>query len=147
MTDHQASVGTQSIFHTLGIFVLVFFPFTAHSAMLSPSEIVNLWIQVYPNDLKAAVALTTDNFRKGQSEPQWIETRKKALAGSQLQYLGGNVISETLKGDSAVVVFQAHISSLVGEQILEEVYHLQKQPEGGWIIDAIKVTEEDPSGA
>ncbi len=146
MTQYQNSIGTRKIFHTLGIVALALLPVATHSAVLSPSEIVNLWIQVYPNDLKAAVALTTDNFRKGQSAQQWIETRKKDLAGSQLQYLGGNVTSETIKGNSAVVGFHAHISSLAGELILEEEYHLQKQPEGGWIIDEVKTDEEHPFG-
>jgi len=112
-----------------------------------PSEIVNLWVQVYPNDLQASVALTTDNFRKGQSKQQWIQARKKALAGSRLQYLGGNVISETIKGDSAIVAFQAEVISLVGEEVREEVYFLQKLLDGGWVIDAIQKKEEDPSAA
>ena len=49
------------------------------------------------------------------------------------------MISETIDGEDAVVVFQGHFVSVIGEQIEEEVYHLKKQLDGGWLIDSVEM--------
>lgn len=127
-------------------FVLFFVPLLAQGAILTPSEVIKLWIQLYPADLKAAAALTTRDFRKGQDETEWIEANKKSLGDSKFHYLGGKVISETIDGEDAVVVFQGHFVSVIGEQIEEEVYYLKKQLDGGWLIDSVEMKEDHVLG-
>ena len=142
MNSQQTSRGTLATRCLLGSLVLIFLPLITQGAILSPSEIVNLWIQVFPKDLKAAAALTTKDLRKGKNENQWVEAHQKSVADSKFHYLGGKVISETIDHDAAVVVFQAHFTSVLGEQIGEEVYHLKKQLDGGWLIDAVEMKQD-----
>lgn len=143
MQHQKPFQGTLVVHQVFWVLVFVYLPLITYSAIVSPSEIVKLWIQFYPTDMKAAAALTTKVFRKGQNEPQWIEAQKNSLGDSKFHYLGAKVISESIEGEDAVVVIQANFSSVIGEQIEEEVYHLKMQPEGGWLINAVEI-KEDP---
>ena len=115
---------------------------SAAGGVLTPSEVVQLWIQVYPHDLKTAARLTTAKLRKGQSPEEWIRQTESALKDLGFHYLGGKVTSEEVTGGQAIVIFHAQISTVIGEQIQEEQYHLRKQADGGWLIDGIDVGQE-----
>ena len=107
----------------------------------SPSQIVQHWITVYPKDLDAAVTLTTINLRQGWSQKEWVRTKKAPLAVTQLRYLNGEVLSEEITGIQALVMVNAHISTIVGEQIQQERYRLLRV-KGQWLIDDVTVLAE-----
>ena len=109
---------------------------------LSPAEIVKLWIQVYPKDMKSAAAITTPGFRDGQTSADWIASKEEMLKDLEFHYLGGKIISEKLEGEVSEVHFHAHLHTVVGDQTQEEVYRLRKQADGGWLIESIEVEDE-----
>jgi len=83
----------------------------------TPSQVVQHWIAVYPKDLNTAATLTTANLRDGWSQKEWVRTKKPLLALIQLQHLNGEVLSEEITGIQALVMVNAHISTIVGEQV------------------------------
>ncbi len=99
------------------------------------------WIRVYPKDLNTAATLTTANLRDGWSQKEWVRTQKAPLAMAQLQYLNGEVLSEEITGIQALVMVNAHISTIVGEQMQRERYRLLRV-NGQWLIDEMKVVAE-----
>ena len=108
---------------------------------LTPSQVVQQWIAVYPKDLNTAVTLTTINLRQGWSQKEWVRTKKALLAMTQLRSLGGEILSEEISGIQALVMVNAHISTIVGEQIQQELYRLLRV-NGQWLIDEMKVVAE-----
>ena len=126
------------------IFAVVFFLHTGTviAERLNPAEIVKLWIQVYPKDMKSAAAITTQEFRNGQTSADWIASKEEMLKDLEFHYLGGKIISEKLEGDVHEVHFHAHLSTVLGDQTQEEVYLLRKQADGGWLIESIEVEDE-----
>ncbi len=127
-------------------FAVVFFPpfVNAVGSESSPSQVVEQWIAVYPKDLDAAVTVTTANLRDGWSQKEWVRTQKAPLAMAQLQYLNGEVLSEEITGIQALVMVNAHISTIVGEQIQQERYRLLRV-KGQWLIDDVTVVAEPVS--
>ncbi len=122
--------------------VLSFPPFlNAVGSESSPSQVVQHWITVYPKDLDTAVTLTTINLRQGWSQREWVRTQKAPLAVTQLQYLNGEVLSEEITGIQALVMVNAHISTIVGEQMQRERYRLLRV-KGQWLIDDVTVVAE-----
>ncbi len=122
--------------------VLFFPPFVnAVGSESSPSQIVQQWLTVYPKDLDAAVTLTTINLRQGWSQKEWVRTKKAPLAVTQLRYLDGEVLSEEITGIQALVMVNAHISTIVGEQMQRERYRLLRV-KGQWLIDDVTVVAE-----
>ena len=107
----------------------------------SPSQVVQQWIAVYPKDLNTAVTLTTANLRDGWSQKEWVRTKKPLLALIQLQHLNGEILSEEITGIQALVMVNAHISTIVGEQMQQERYRLL-HTNGQWLIDDVKVVAE-----
>ena len=107
----------------------------------TPSQVVQHWITVYPKDLDTAVTLTTANLRDGWSQKEWVRTKKPLLALIQLQHLNGEVLSEEITGIQAIVMVNAHISTIVGEQMQREQYRLLRV-NGKWLIDSVKVLAE-----
>ena len=122
--------------------VLFFPPFLyALGSESSPSQVVEQWIAVYPKDLNTAATLTTINLRDGWSQKEWVRTKKAPLAMTQLKFLGGEILSEEITGIQALVMVNAHISTIVGEQMQRERYRLL-QVNGKWLIDSVKVMTE-----
>ena len=115
---------------------------TISAERLGPAEIVKLWIQVYPKDMKSAAAITTQGFRDGLSSADWIASKEEMLKDLEFHYLGGKIISEKLEGEVSEVHFHAHLHTVVGDQTQEEVYRLRKQADGGWLIESIDVEDE-----
>ncbi len=107
----------------------------------SPSQVVQHWITVYPKDLNTTATLTTANLRDGWSQKEWVRTQKAPLAMTQLRSLDGEVLSEEITGIQALVMVNAHISTIVGEQVQTERYRLL-QVNGKWLIDSVKVLTE-----
>ena len=108
----------------------------------SPSQIVEQWIAVYPKDLDSAATLTTINLRDGWSQKEWVRTKRPLLAMTELRSLDGEVLSEEITGIQAIVMVNAHISTIVGEQVQTERYRLLRV-KGQWLIDSVKVLEEE----
>ncbi len=106
-----------------------------------PWPIVQQWIAVYPKDLNNAVTLTTINLRRGWSQKEWVRTKKALLAMTQLRSLGGEILSEEITGIQALVMVNAHISTIVGEQMQRERYRLL-HTNGQWLIDDVTVVAE-----
>ncbi len=113
----------------------------AIEAASTPAEVVQHWITVYPKDLDTAVTLTTANLRRGWSQKEWVRTKKAPLAVTQLKFLGGEILSEEITGIQALVMVNAHISTIVGEQMQQERYRLLRV-RGKWLIDSVKVLTE-----
>ncbi len=116
-------------------------PTWALEQALTPSQVVQHWITVYPKDLDTAVTLTTINLRQGWSQKEWVRTKKAPLAVTQLRYLDGEVLSEEITGIQAIVMVNAHISTSVGEQVQTERYRLLRV-KGQWLIDDVTVLAE-----
>ena len=122
--------------------VLCFPPFVnAVGSESSPGQVVQHWVTVYPKDLNTAVTLTTINLRDGWSQKEWVRTKKVPLAVTQLRYLDGEVRSEGITGIQALVMVNAHILAIVGEQMQQERYRLLRV-QGQWLIDSVKVLTE-----
>ncbi len=122
--------------------VLFFPPFVnAVGSESSPSQVVEQWIAVYPKDLDTAATLTTANLRDGWSQKEWVRTKKALLAMTQLRSLGGEILSEEISGIQALVMVNAHISTIVGEQMQQERYRLLRV-KGQWLIDDVTVLAE-----
>ncbi len=107
----------------------------------TPAQVVQQWLTVYPKDLDTAVTLTTANLRDGWSQKEWVRTQKAPLAVTQLQSLGGEILSEEITGIQALVMVNAHISTIVGEQMQRERYRLLRV-NGQWLIDDVTVVAE-----
>ena len=124
-------------------FAVLFFPpfVNAVGSESSPSQVVEHWITVYPKDLDTAVTLTTTNLRDGWSQKEWVRTKKHLLAMTQLKFLGGEILSEEITGIHAIVMVNAHISTIVGEQVQTERYRLL-HTNGQWLIDDVTVLAE-----
>ncbi len=126
----------------LALTIVFFLPFMVKGAVLSPTQVVHLWIQLYPHQMKQAAALATSRLRGGLPREEWIQKQETMLKDLQFRYLGGKVVSESVTGDQAVVVFHAKFSTLNGKQIHKEEYRLRKQLDGGWLIDQIEFGPE-----
>ncbi len=125
--------------------VLCFPPFgNAVGAESSPSQVVQHWLTVYPKDLDTAATLTTANLRDGWSQKEWVRTKNALLAMTQLKSLNGEVLSEEITGIQALVMVNAHISTIVGEQLQTERYRLLRV-KGKWLIDNVTVVAEPVS--
>ncbi len=96
---------------------------------------------VYPKDLNTAVTLTTPKMRNDLTPESWVRTQKAPLANLQLRYLGGEILSEDVSGKEAVVVLNAHISTVIGQQVQRERYRLRRI-DGQWLIDDVTVVAE-----
>ncbi len=122
--------------------VLSFPPFlNAVGSESSPAQVVQHWITVYPKDLDTAVTLTTPKMRNDLTPESWVRTQKAPLANLQLRYLGGEILSEDVSGKEAVVVLNAHISTVIGQQVQRERYRLRRI-DGQWLIDEVNVVAE-----
>ena len=109
-------------------FAVLFFPpfLNALGSESSPSQVVQHWITVYPKDLDTAVTLTTANLRDGLSPESWVRNRKAILANLGLEYLDGQVLSEEVTGNRAVVTLKVYLSTTIGDQVQRERYTLRR---------------------
>ncbi len=124
-------------------FAVLFFPpfLNALGSENSPSQIVQHWLTVYPKDLNTAVTLTTATLRDGLSPESWVRNRQAILANLGLEYLDGQVLSEEITGNRAVVTLKVYLSTTIGDQVQRERYTLRRI-NGQWLIDEMKVVAE-----
>jgi len=124
-------------------FAVLFFPpfVNAVGSESSPTQVVQHWLTVYPKDLDTAVGLTTATLRDGLSPESWVRNRKALLLNLGLEYLDGQVLSEDITGNRAVVMLKAYLSTTIGEQVQRERYTLRRI-NGQWLIDDMNVVAE-----
>lgn len=121
----------------LGLCLVV--PGFAHTSSLTPQEVVQLWLKVYPDHLEKAVDLTTLSFRRGVSKKDWVETQEPMLRGLRMTYREVKVMHEEIQGDEARVIVRARLSSfLLGNQVKNELYLLQKGLDGSWLVNRVE---------
>ena len=94
--------------------------------------------EVYPSEMEKAAELTTRSFREGLSKDDWIESQGLLLRSLQMKYLHARVVYQQIEEVQAQVVVQASISTFLGQQLQNELYLLQKDQNGKWLIDAVK---------
>lgn len=111
------------------------FPATRFAEHSSPKEVVQNWLKIYPSDMNKAVELTTGALRDGLSKQDWGEAQRPMLKSLQMKYINGKVVFEQIKGDQAVVLAPAYISTIMGDQQHQELYRLRKTEDGHWLID------------
>ena len=122
--------------------VLFFPPFVnAVGSESSPSQVVEQWIAVYPKNLDTAATLTTTKMRNDLTPERWIHQFKAILANLGLEYLDGQVLSEDITGNRAVVTLKAYLSTTIGDQVQNEQYTLRRI-NGQWLIDDLTVVAE-----
>ena len=109
---------------------------------LTPREVVEKWLQVYPGNLEQASELTTTTFREGASKEEWIAIRGPFLKNLDLKYIRTKVVHEELVGKEARVMVHAHIVTLAGDQPQDELYILVQDSNGDWLIDQVEVYTE-----
>ena len=96
---------------------------------------------VYPKNLDTAVTLTTPNMRNDLTPERWTRHSKAALANLGFQILDGQVLSEEITGNRAVVTLKVYLSTTLGDQVQRERYTLRRV-KGQWLIDDVTVVAE-----
>jgi hypothetical protein len=109
---------------------------------LTPGQVVEQWLQVYPGQIEQAAKLTTVAFREGVSKEEWIASQGPYLRNLRMKYVRAKIAHEEMVGEEAHVVVHAHITTLLGDHPQDELYILLKNPEGGWLIDKVEVYTE-----
>jgi len=109
----------------------------AQSLPMTPGEVVQLWLTVYPDNLERAANMTTLDFRQGVSRRDWIESQQPLLRGLHLKYGKGRVLYEEIRGDQAQVLLRVRVSSWMGSSVKDELYSLVKGEEGLWFVDRV----------
>ena len=99
----------------------------------SPSQTVQRWLSLYPKDLVQAATITSWGMRDGLDAQKWIE--KVKLTGGEFSYLGGDVLSEEITENTAKVIVDAKITSVLGEQRQREQFKLSIADNNTWVID------------
>ena len=141
MTEAQDRHSSPSWLHAIvgSLLILCVFPggVRAQPLPLTPSEVVQLWLTVYPDNLDRAANMTTLNFRQGISRQDWIEGQELILKGLRMKYGKGRVLYEDIQGEQARVILRVRVSSWMGSANKDELYSLVKGEEGLWFIDRV----------
>ena len=109
---------------------------------LTPRQVVEQWVQVYPNHLEQAARMTTREFRAGVTQKEWITTQKPYLQNLRMKYVRAKIAHEEIQGQEAHVVVHAHIKTWMGDHPQDELYILIKGPEGEWLVDKVEIYTE-----
>jgi len=108
----------------------------------TPSQIVQKWLSLYPNDLAQAATITSWGMRDGLSTKKWIDRIKMTMG--EFQYMDGQLVTEEIMKDKATVIVDAKITSVLGEQLQREQFKLSIV-ENQWMIDDRSVVIVFPS--
>ena len=123
---------------TVGIiFLLIPALLGAQTLPLTPGEVVQLWLTVYPDNLDRAASMTTLNFRQGIPRQDWIDSQEPILHGLNMRYGKGKIMYEEVRGDEARVILRVQVSSWMLSAVKDELYSLVKGEEGLWFIDRV----------
>ena len=138
----EQSRKTRSLGTALLLFVFLS-PVTGFSEGVSPTQIVQRWLQVYPSNMTQAAELTTKAFREGLTKEEWIASQGPLLQNMRMKYHHGKVLFQQIREDQAYVVTQVRLSSIMGAADHTELYELRQNQEGQWRIDAVKEYTEN----
>ncbi len=111
--------------------------FGAQTLPLTPGEVVQLWLTVYPDNLDRAASMTTLNFRQGIPRQDWIDSQEPILRGLKMKYGQGKIMYEEVRGSQARVILRVQVSSWMVSAVKDELYSLVKGEEGLWFIDRV----------
>ncbi len=114
----------------------------AQDTTLSAYEFVQQWNQTYGLDHQRAAAMTTKQYRSGQSEEAWVETFGPFLDYVKYKHLGGELISEHTEAHKARIVLKSTVDSVNGPVAQHEIYDLVKI-DGTWLVDYIDIKDEE----
>ena len=109
----------------------------AKTLSLTPGEVVQLWLTVYPDNLDRAASMTTLNFRQGIPRQDWIDSQEPILQGLKMKYGRGKIMYEEVRGSEARVILRVQVSSWMVSAVKDELYSLVKGEEGLWFIDRV----------
>ena len=109
----------------------------AKTLSLTPGEVVQLWLTVYPDNLDRAASMTTLNFRQGIPRQDWIDSQEPILKGLKMKYGQGKIMYEEVRGSEARVILRVQVSSWMVSAVKDELYSLVKGEEGLWFIDRV----------
>ena len=109
---------------------------------LTPRQVVEEWLYVYPGKIEQAAELTTAAFREGASKEEWIATQGPFLKNLGMKYVRAKVVHEEVVGPETHVMVHAHIVTLMGDHPQDELYILLPNPDGGWLINQVEVYTE-----
>ncbi|MGE0682434.1 MAG: hypothetical protein AB7P69_16230 [Candidatus Binatia bacterium] len=107
----------------------------------TPSLTVLRWMALYGEDTAQAATLTTLYFRNGDKASVWARKTQAVLETIKYEHLGGEIVNETITGETAVVTVKARISAAHGVSTQTEVYTLRRI-KGQWFIDELEVKNE-----
>ena len=131
---------------TVFLVIVLLNPTTGFSEGVSPTQIVQHWLQVYPSDIAQAAELTTRAFRDGLTKEEWIASQGPLLQNMRMKYRHGKVLFQQIREDQAQVVAKVRLSSILGEQDQTELYVLHRNQDGQWRIDTVKEYTENYLG-
>lgn len=109
---------------------------------LTPRQVVEQWLHVYPGDIEQAAELTTATFREGVSKEEWISRQGAHLRNLGMKYVRAKIAHEEMVEEEAHVIVHAHIITLMGDHPQDELYILIKNPDGRWMIEQVEVYTE-----
>lgn len=127
------------------VLVSVLFSIPAWSqdiSLMTPREVVEKWLKVYPGNLEEAAELTTTVFREGASKEEWVATRGPFLKNLGMKYVRAKVVHEETVGKETHVMVHAHIVTLGGDHPQDELYILVQGQDNSWLIDQVEVYTE-----
>jgi hypothetical protein len=109
---------------------------------ITPRQVVEQWLQLYPGNMDRAADMTTQKFREGVSKEEWIALREPFLKNLEMKYIRAKIVHEEIKEKEAHVIVHAHIATLMDDHPQDELYILIPNSDGGWLIDQVEVYTE-----
>ena len=109
---------------------------------MTPREVVERWVQVYPGNMTQAAELTTVEFREGLSKREWIDTQGAHLRNLGMKYVRAKIAHEEQKKGEAHIIVHAHIKTVMGDHPQDELYILVRNSVGQWLVNTVEVYTE-----
>lgn len=107
----------------------------------SPSVAVLSWTRLYGQETSRAALLTTDRFRQREHVHVWADRTQRILQQIGYHHLGGQVVKEVVREETATVFLKARIRTLIGVTEQQELYTLRRV-DGQWLIDSLEIRDE-----
>ena len=109
---------------------------------MTPREVVEQWLQVYPGNMTQAAELTTVEFREGLSKREWIDTQGPHLRNLGMKYVRAKIAHEEVIKAEAHIIVHAHIKTVMGDHPQDELYILVQNSLGQWLVNTVEVYTE-----
>ena len=115
----------------------------------NPSLSINQTVQLYADTYGTARMdetgeIVTENFREGKPVSVWVADSWKTLHQLEYEKLETKILSTKIKDKHAIVIADGKIRTKAGETGHKEIYIL-KRVNGRWLIDELRITDEDIS--